>query len=593
MSASKTINPRRGSILAAISILLGLSLLLAIGCARGIQLGDREVSRDAVSLDLRGTNTTDLSPLFGMDSLKNLDIRDNPLTAADYDALALALPQCNIRWSVPIAGVYADSFSEELTLPGFTAADVSVLGYFPELKRVDATGSAAYMALRLAAGQYTGCDFYWTVAIGNLSVPCDAKELDLSGQTLEIGALTEALNGLPQLTRIDTRNTGLEGAAIFSLFETRPEVQIYADVTIAGKSYDSASTELDFSGETTMEPNVLMTVLGYFSVLERVDLGICTMSAADRERLMETFPGVSFVWVAELLPGLMVSSAETELIVKGYDAPDEDLLIENLANLPALKKLDLCACYASSNKTNERMEKLMAAYPEVKFVWLVRVGNWELRTDIIAFSMGNQKKFEGGRFLGGGTYSISNEQLQPVKYCTDLIALDIGHAKHITDVSCIAGLTKVRYLILGMTSITSLEALAGMTELEFLECYQCWITDLSPLLNCKQLKYLNCSTTFVETIDDIVQMTQLKRLWMRQMQALKAADIRAIKAALPNTIICSQWGEHSTVGGWRTKNPAYLHMQRDLFKLVLQDQHVKHVGDPEYWSWDLEEFEAR
>ena len=72
-------------------------------------------------------------------------------------------------------------------------------------------------------------------------------------------------------------------------------------------------------------------------------------------------------------------------------------------------------------------------------------------------------------------------------------------------------------------------------------------------------------------------------------------DIAAIKAALPNTIIRSvmEPSGHSTTGGWRTKNPAYLHMQRDLYQLPLQDQHLKKVGDQEYWDWDLEAFEAQ
>jgi hypothetical protein len=210
--------------------------------------------------------------------------------------------------------------------------------------------------------------------------------------------------------------------------------------------------------------------------------------------------------------------------------------------------------------------------------------------------MGNQKTFDGGRFLGGEIYpSVTDASILPLKYCTDLIALDMGHAKRLTDVSCIAGLTKIRYLILGMTSITSLEPLAGMTELEFLECYQCYITDLSPLLNCKKLKYLNCSTTFIETIDDVIQMTQLKRLWIMRPLVWTKDDIAAIKAALPNTIIRSvmEPSGHSTTGGWRTKNPAYLHMQRDLYQLPLQDQHLKKVGDQEYWDWDLEAFEAQ
>lgn len=571
-------------------------VLFAGGCLGTIRVGDKTVPRDAASLDLRGANIRNIGPLLPMQTLQSLDIRDNEITAADYEALSAALPTCNIRWDVPIAGQYLDSHSEDLSLPGFAAADVAMLAYFPNLKSVDASGSTAYMALREGVAGYPQCRFHWTVTLGARIVDCETEALDLSGQALDIALLADALNGLPKLQEIDVRGTGLDGATVFPLFAAHPDIRVYADVTLFGKAYDTEATEIDLSGTEASDISPLLGALGYFSQLARVNLSGCPLAQADKLALMEAFPDLNFFWEVELLPGLTVNSEQTEIVVTGYDAPDVAMLIERLKSLPKLEKLDLCACYEPSDETNQEMEKLMAAYPAIKFVWLVRVANWELRTDAVHFSMGNQKKFDGGRFLGGTIYpSVTDESIQPLKYCTDLIALDMGHAKRLTDISCIASLTKLRYLILGMTSIKSLEALSGMTELEFLECYQCYLTDLSPLLNCKKLKYLNCSTTFIETIDDVIQMTQLKRLWIMKPQVWTKADVAAIKAALPNTIIRSfmETGGHSTTGGWRTKNPAYLHMQRDLFQLGLQDQNVKQVGDKEYWGWDLEAFEAQ
>ena len=581
-------------LIAAAVVMLVLILFLG-GCADTIRVGNITVQRDALSLNLQGANIQDIDPLLSMETLQRLDIRDNEIKVADYEALAAALPACDIRWSVPIAGQYMDSHSEDLILPGFAAADVAMLAYFPHLKSVDASGSTAYMALREGSSQYPNCDFRWTVTLGDRHISCETESLDLSGQTLDAAMLTEALDGLPKLKEIDLRGTGLDGTTVFPLFATHPNIQVYADVTLFGLVCDTQATQIDLSGTGASEASLLLNTLGYFSNLESVNLSGCPMESADKLALMEAFPDINFFWEVELLPGLKVKSDQTEIVVKGYDAPDVDALIESLQYLPMLEKLDLTACYKPSDETNQAMEKLMAAYPDVKFVWLVRVANWELRTDAIHFSMGNQKTFDGGRFLGGEIYpSVTNASIQALQYCTDLIALDMGHAKRLTDISCIAGLTKIRYLILGMTSITSLDTLSGMTELEFLECYQCYITDLSPLLNCKKLKYLNCSTTFIETIDDVIQMTQLKRLWIMRAQVWSKDDIAAIKAALPNTIIRSvmEPSGHSTTGGWRTKNPAYLHMQRDLFQLVLQDQNVTKVGDQEYWGWDLEAFEA-
>jgi len=145
-----------------------------------------------------------------------------------------------------------------------------------------------------------------------------------------------------------------------------------------------------------------------------------------------------------------------------------------------------------------------------------------------------------------------------------------------------------------MTGISSLDALAGMSELVFLECYKTWISNVSPLLNCKNLKYLNCSTTFIEATDDLVQMKQLKRLWIMRPQRLAKNDIAIIKEGLPDTIIRSAipQGDLPTAFGWHAKNPAYIYMQGELFRLGLQGQHTRRIGDEEYWGWNVDEFEA-
>ena len=578
-------------------LLLLLFVTFAGGCetSSSVQIGNTKVDRDAVSLDLRNSGITDISPLLLLDKLEMLDIRDNMLVKQDIEKLQAALPACTIIWSVPFASTRADSSSHALTLPDFSVSDIELLAFFPDLVSVDASGSTAYLALREAVNRYPSCHFSWTVVIGDGVTSNETTHLDLSGQSFASESISAALDGLPNLVTIDLRDTSLDNTVLTTLINAHPLVTFFVDMELFGHRFDSQTQEINLSA-LSVDGEILLKSLAHFPELQKVNLSGCMLSGEDKKSLLAAYPDILFVWDVELLPGFIVSSTDNEIVVTGYSSPDVDTLINGLAQLPALEKLDLCACYPPSDDTNIKMERLMEAYPEIKIIWLVMVGNWELRTDIIAFSMGNQKVFDGGRYIGPDTYtSALNDRIIPIKYCTDLIALDMGHAKRLTDISCFSGLTKIRYLILGMTSITSLEPLSGMTELEFLECYQCYISDLSPLLNCKKLKYLNCSTTFVETIDDIVQMTQLKRLWIFKPQKLTKNDITAIKEALPNTIIASVMppSGHSTVNGWRTKNPAYLHMQRDLFKLVLQGQRTKRIGDEEYWSWNIEEFEAR
>ena len=77
----------------ALCCVLLLALLLS-GCNAG---GKTDAAAKPESLDLSGGALTDLSALYGMTQLKSLDIRDNDVSRADYDALSSALPACDVR----------------------------------------------------------------------------------------------------------------------------------------------------------------------------------------------------------------------------------------------------------------------------------------------------------------------------------------------------------------------------------------------------------------------------------------------------------------------------------------------------------------
>ena len=64
-------------------------------------------------LNMLGSTVTDFTPIREITTLEELDIRGNyAFTEADRDALAAALPNCHIRWSVPVKQAYFDSDAE-------------------------------------------------------------------------------------------------------------------------------------------------------------------------------------------------------------------------------------------------------------------------------------------------------------------------------------------------------------------------------------------------------------------------------------------------------------------------------------------------
>lgn len=323
-----------------------------------------------------------------------------------------------------------------------------------------------------------------------------------------------------------------------------------------------AVTVLDLSG-TPGDAATLMDTLASYSTLESVDLSGWEIPFDMMDTLQQAHPDTDFIWQFELL-GLPVSSTDTEIDLSNRTVEDYDTLAKAFSYLPNLTYADMCYCGVS----NEDMAALRDSYPAIKFVWMIRVANWEMRTDTKAFSTGNRKTFEGGRFLGGSSV-VHTEDLEPLKYCTDMIALDIGHMRHVTDISIVEYLPKLQYLIIGMCGIKDITPIGKLSDLVFLETFQNYIYDITPFLNLKNLKYLNCSTNMFTDIDVLSQLTQLDRLWIIHSR-LSNAQIEDLKAALPNCSIMTH-GEHSASNGWRTGNDAYVEMQR-LFNLPAQDQ---------------------
>ena len=475
------------------------------GCLpfNSVKVGSLRVTNDVTELDARGASVTDVEPILSLTSLLTLDLRDNEITAEDYARIREALPDCAVRWSVPLSGGRFDSESETLTVPAFSEADIALLAYFPNLSAVDASGSGDYAALRQAQEKYGEVSFVWTVPLFNENHENSCTELDASGRNADADALLAALPGLPLVTR--------------------------------------------------------------------VSFGDDAVAEDDMRALREAYPDVVFDWALEILPGLTARGADETLTFGKCTVDDPDALAEKLLLLAGLRTADMADCGLDT----ERMLALREKVPGVKFVWRIRVSGWEIRTDLQGFSTGVRSSFPngGGRYMGGtdGYTSFVNGHFDNLVYCTDLVALDIGHCSKISDISFIEKLPQLRYVVLAMLNVSDISVLAGQSQLEFLEIYENPITDLTPLLSSRDtLKYLNCGMCDFTDVDVLCQLTNLERLWIAESK-LTDEQIVQLRAALPNTIIMASRSRVDGAGAWRTGNWGYVEMQR-IFGLRAQFQ---------------------
>ena len=452
---------------------------------------------------------------------------------------------------------------------GLTDADLSALYAQTQLTSLDLRGndlSADAVAALIAA--LPDCEIVWSVPLGGARFDSTSTELVLPADTT--AEEFSRLSLFPLLTKVDAgamRDYDALKAAAAAL----PSCEISWSVDVLGQSYPSSATALDLRSAAIPDATALATALSGFVKLESVDLTGQKLTPEDMAALTAALPQTRFLWSVDLF-GVSVDSAAAEADISNIPVDSVASVSQALALLPNLTKLVMCNC----DLTNEQMEALISAHPNVKFVWLIKVGGWELRTDVKAFSKGNRKTFEGGAFIGKGKTNFTSEDIEPLKYCTDLIALDLGHGSRITDLSVLQYLPKLRFLILAMNRITSIEDLKYCPDLEYLEIFQNFIGDWSPLLSLKKLTHLNCSTNYAKDADGkrafpdytvLKQMTQLQRLWIIR-SGLDEAQLADLRAALPNAVI-NNIGTHSTSNGWRD-NGLYREMQ-GLFNLPISD----------------------
>ena len=216
---------------------------------------------------------------------------------------------------------------------------------------------------------------------------------------------------------------------------------------------------------------------------------------------------------------------------------DYNKLVSFLRQFPDLKKVDMYATQITEDKVN----LLVEAFPEVEFGWTLQMMRYHIiRSDAVAYST-----------LHGKHPNHSSREFSLLKYCTKLLALDLGH-NNLTDISFLRSMPHLRVLIFGENQkLQNIEEIASLPELEYLELFTCGIVDISPLTKLTRLMDLNLANNKVQDWRPLKEMTWLKRLWISGMcaKAMTAAEKQELRDALPDTEI--MFTGQPTDNGWR------------------------------------------
>ncbi len=487
---------------------------------------------------------------------EKVDLRDSVLTVEDFEALAARSAAEEILWNVPISGSYYDSGAESIMLDKLAEDEVPYFAYFSNLKTVEAGKCRDHRALAALEKAYPELEVHWNIHLGGRQWSRDEKEVDLRRSELTVQELMDNLGYFAPGAKIQIENENITQEDRDALKEAFPELNLCWGVELMGKTWSSGETKLSFAGKK-VDVEALIAAGPEFTALEELDLRGCDCTLEELVAIQEAFGGAAILAEIELY-GQKLSPDVEEIDLSGIKMTDTSQVEAAAKLLPNLKKVIMSDCGIS----NEDMDALNKRHENIQFVWTVHFSVYSLRTDATAFCASNLPSH------GYIAIKMNDAQIEPLKYCTELVALDLGHMRY-TNLSFLENMTKLKYLVLVEANYSDISVLARMDQLYYLELFKNKLEDLTPLLQCKNLKHLNIGYTKGFDYAPLKEMTWLERLWFPG-HSLSREQAQEIVDALPDTqVYVPAWdADGSTGGGWREAD-VYFEM-RNLFDMFYQ-----------------------
>lgn len=480
--------------------------------------------RDARELTATEKMAGELNRLTEFTSLEKLDLRKCAVTAEEFEYLHSVMPECEILWQVPFQDGYVDSQSRGLEVLFLRQEDLRQLEYLTKLEYVTAVDCEDQTWFVELQRQRPELEVFYTVTLSDGLWGSDSTELVL--EDADPAVLEEKLQYLPRAEKV-LLTGDLPGAQeIRVLQEAYPEIAFTWQMEKDGTYLDMETRAFDLSGAASLEE--VEQILFYFPKLEFLDLRGNSIPDEDLVLLAKKNPGVDFLW--DLTVGeTKVSTGAKEIYLSGTEVTVAE--VEAVLHcFPELERVEMCDCPVET----EEMAALWQRYPDIRFVWTVNLAGMPHRTDADYF-MPNKYGLK-----------INDQNIADLKYCVDMICVDVGHGTEVTHCEWAANMPQLQYLVLADSGVRSVEPLRGLEKLVFLELFQSKVKDYSPLLECPALEDLNLCYTYGDPAP-VQQITWLKRLWWSGCRWNKRNDLTA---ALADTQI-EYSAKSSTGNGWR------------------------------------------
>ncbi len=310
--------------------------------------------------------------------------------------------------------------------------------------------------------------------------------------------------------------------------------------------------ELQLPGKKARDMEALIQTIASATDVGRVVFDETPVTPAALDQLREAFPELAFEYSLSVV-GKKVRATATRVNLHPNKVTKEKefrQLYNCLRWLPDVEELTAW----DTAFTFEQLEELSALMPKMHVSCKIKIASHLLRTDATAFSTRHSY----------GSIRHTAEDFRGVKYCDNLLALDVGH-NNVRNLDFLYDAPNLRVLILADNQVEDLSPVASLKELEYLEIFKNPVSDLSPLKGLTKLIDLNMTFCRVADYSPLLGLTKLDRLWISE-NPYTEEQLQMLAKAHPECTMNTTAGEIApTAEGWRQGHPRYLQIVR-IFK---------------------------
>lgn len=381
------------------------------------------------------------------------------------------------------------------------------------------------------------------VKVGSLTITPELRSISLeeTGGTIEeLLSASAALEGIREISLGVTDATLEQLRVVESAF---PNAEVSWKIPLLGGEIDGRAESLDLGTATDGDVKEILSALARLPEVKTLELapedGVTGLSFESLSALAEAAPEKELNCRFELF-GQTADWTTEKLKYYKTEVGDDGIALFREA-LPYLRSLRLLRFEECGISDNDAMDALRADFPEKNVVWSIKIGPHVFMTDTTLIN-------------DGDTGILSDSNVRLLQYMHDVLYLDIGHYKHLTNIEFVRYFPKLQVLITTLSNIGDITPLEDCPDLEFLECHGTPIGDISVLADKTKLEYLNISN--LPNLTDLSPLYDLKQLKIVRICGTTFAhitkqDIEKLREELPDTFVSDYGGDPNSSGQWR------------------------------------------